>query len=313
MIGLTLKHLRYFAALAANRHFGRAANACAISQPALSLQIKELETMMGGPLVERTSRRIELTTLGEDFLARVHEILTRVDDLEELVRSSTEQLTGRLRLGVIPTIAPYLLPEAITALRQEFPNLEVHPQESITQTLVQNLLASRLDAAIVALPISEKSLSEMPLFREEFYLVRPAEDADKPAPSAEGLQTMHLLLLEEGHCFRDQALSFCDLHGSRPRQILEGNSLSTLVRMVGTGFGATLIPEMALAFETRSADVSVTKFAAPSPFRTIGLLWRKTSPLGDQLAAVGDVIRACATCRTDPVGSAPAEQSRPAT
>ncbi|MEM7506976.1 MAG: hydrogen peroxide-inducible genes activator [Pseudomonadota bacterium] len=291
MIGLTLRHMRYFAALASYRHFGRAAEACAISQPALSLQIKELEAMLGGRLVERTAKQLHLTTLGEDLLARVQEIIVRVDDLEELVRSSKDALSGRLRLGIIPTVAPYLLPQIIKALGARFPDLELQPRETITQSLVENLLGSRLDVAIVALPISEPSLREFALFDEDFYLVRPSSDAGKPAPSPTKLQAMRLLLLEEGHCFRDQALSFCDSIGSKPRHIIEGSSLSTLVQMVGAGIGATLIPHMALPFETRSADVSVVKLPPPGPSRTIGMIWRKASPLGEQLMTVGAIIR----------------------
>ncbi|MEL6965383.1 MAG: hydrogen peroxide-inducible genes activator [Pseudomonadota bacterium] len=291
MIGLTLKHMRYFAALASHRHFRRAAEACAISQPALSLQIKELETMLGSPLVERTARQVHLTTLGEDFLARVQEILIQVDDLEDLVRSSNDAPSGRLRLGIIPTVAPYLLPEIIKALGARFPGLEVQPRETITTSLVAGLLASRLDAAIVALPISEASLREFALFQEEFYLVRPSSEAGKPVPSPSKLQAMRLLLLEEGHCFRDQALSFCDTMGRRPQHIMEGSSLSTLVQMVSAGIGATLIPEMALPFETRSADVAVSKFPAPGPSRTIGMIWRNTNPLAEQLMTIGSIIR----------------------
>ncbi|MEM9440691.1 MAG: hydrogen peroxide-inducible genes activator [Pseudomonadota bacterium] len=291
MIGLTLKHMRYFAALASHRHFRRAAEACAISQPALSLQIKELETMLGSPLVERTARQVHLTTLGEDFLARVQEILIQVDDLEDLVRSSNDAPSGRLRLGIIPTVAPYLLPDIIKALGARFPGLEVQPRETITTSLVAGLLASRLDAAIVALPISEASLREFALFQEEFYLVRPSSEAGKPVPSPSKLQAMRLLLLEEGHCFRDQALSFCDIMGRRPQHIMEGSSLSTLVQMVSAGIGATLIPKMALPFETRSADVTVSKFPATGPSRTIGMIWRHTNPLAEQLMTIGSIIR----------------------
>lgn len=291
MIGLTLRHMRYFVALATHRHFGRAAEACAISQPALSLQIKELEALLGGRLVERTSRQIHLTTLGEDFLERVQQIIVRVDDLEELARSSNETLSGRLRLGVIPTVAPYLLPDIIKALGERFPDLELQPRETITQSLVESLLATRLDVAIVALPISEPSLQEFALFDEEFYLVRPPADADQPVPGPAGLEAMRLLLLEEGHCFRDQALSFCETIGSKPQHIMEGSSLSTLVQMVGAGIGATLIPRMALPFETRSADVSVARLSPPVPSRTIGMIWRKASPLAEQLMTVGAVIR----------------------
>lgn len=291
MIGLTLKHMRYFAALAAHGHFGKAAAACAISQPALSLQIKELETLLGGPLVERAAREIRLTALGEDFLVRAKDILVRVEDLQGLQRSSTGPLSGRLRIGVIPTVAPYLLPSIITALSARFPALEPEPRESITQSLIEDILASRLDVAVVALPVSEPALREFTLFDEDFLLVRPASEKDAPAPSPENMQTMRLLLLEEGHCFRDQALSFCGLTGAKPRHIMEGSSLSTLVQLVGAGMGVTLIPEMALPYETRSADVSVTRFVGEAPARTIGMIWRKTNPLGEQLMQIGAIVR----------------------
>lgn len=291
MKALTLKHIRYFEALATQRHFGRAADVCSISQPALSLQIKELEGIMGGPLVERTAREIRLTAMGEDFLARGSEILQQVEDLSALLRRQAGPFSGRLRLGVIPTVAPYLLPRIIQALGQRYPDLKLEPKETITQSLVHEILASRLDAAIVALPVTEPALQEFALFAEEFLLVRPACDAELPVPTAAVLPTMELLLLEEGHCFRDQALSFCDAGNARPRQIMEGSSLSTLVQMVSAGIGVTLIPEMARSFETRSADVAVSRFHVNPPRRTIGMIWRKTNPLTPELMEMGAIIR----------------------
>ncbi|MEP1587262.1 MAG: LysR substrate-binding domain-containing protein [Tateyamaria sp.] len=290
MKSLTLKHLRYFGALAAHRHFGRAAETCSISQPALSLQIKELEGIMGGPLVERAAREVRLTAMGEDLLARGSEILQQIDDLNGLVRQQAGPFSGRLRLGVIPTVAPYLLPGIIHALADRYPDLKLEPKETITQSLVHEILASRLDAAIVALPVTEPALQEFTLFEEEFLLVRPAHDAGLPVPTAAVLPTMELLLLEEGHCFRDQALSFCDA-SVRPRQIMEGSSLSTLVQMVSAGIGVTLIPEMARAYETRSADVAVSRFDASPPSRSIGMVWRKTNPLSQELMEMGAIIR----------------------
>jgi LysR family transcriptional regulator, hydrogen peroxide-inducible genes activator len=153
------------------------------------------------------------------------------------------------------------------------------------------LAEGRLDTAIVALPVSEPSLTEMPLFEESFVLVRPKEDADKPVPSRDMLREMRLLLLEEGHCFREQALSFCDMGTVRPREILDGSSLSTLVQMVGAGIGVTLIPEIAMPVETRSADVAIARFEDPQPSRRIGMIWRKTSPIAKQLTEVADVVR----------------------
>jgi len=291
---LTLKHLRYFEALANYGHFGRAAEASLISQPALSLQIKELETIMGGPLVERTAREIRLTALGEDLIQHGREILRRVEDLDALVRKRARPFAGRLRFGIIPTVAPYLLPQIIKTLASEFPKLILEPKESITQSLVHEILASRLDVAIVALPISESNLREFALFDEEFLLVRTLQDVDEPVPTASALPEMQLLLLEEGHCFRDQALSFCNLSGFNARKIMEGSSLSTLVQMVSAGIGVTLIPEMALEFETRGTDVSIARFNDSPPKRTIGMIWRKTNPLTDEFMQIGALIRRAA-------------------
>lgn len=286
-----MKHLRYFEALARHGHFGRAADDCAITQPALSVQIKELEELIGAPLVERGSRQIRLTGLGEEFAARVREILRSVDELEDLARASQSPLVGRLRIGVIPTVAPYLLPDVIKELSERFPGLDLRPREAVTQKLIEDLLEARLDTAIVALPISEPSLSEITLFKEEFVLVRPLADARKPVPNSDMLQEMRLLLLEEGHCFRDQALSFCKISSPLPRDLMEGSSLSTLVQMVGAGIGVTLIPQIALPIETRSASVSIARLAHPRPSRTIGMVWRKTNPLSGQFAHIADIVR----------------------
>ena len=303
MIGLTLKHLRYFEALATHEHFGRAAESCAITQPALSLQIKELESMLGGPLVERTSRKVRLTTLGEDFVARARKILFEVDELGDLVRASKDQFAGRLRLGIIPTVGPYLLADTIKALTRHFPGLDIQPRESVTRVLIDDLHASNLDAAIVALPVSEAALREFSLFEEDFVLVRPVEDAERPVPTPDRLREMRLLLLEEGHCFRDQALAFCAMKPARPPYLMEGSSLSTLVQMVGAGMGITLIPEMALALETRAARVAVARFASPGPSRRIGMIWRKTNPLAEHLMQVGAIVRKIAQSKHDGIGA----------
>lgn len=291
MIGLTLKHLRYLDALARHRHFGRAAETCGISQPALSMQIKELESMFGAPLVERGARSVRLTPTGEELLRRGREILLAVDEIDDLVRASQGAAGGRMRLGVIPTVAPYLLPQVVTTLAQRYPTLEVQPREAVTATLIAGLQEGRLDAAIVALPISEPSLREFALFREEFVLVRQAADAGQPVPSPDKLKEMRLLLLEEGHCFRNQALSFCAIDALGPRDLMEGSSLTTLVQMVGAGIGVTLIPEMAVPFETRAARVSVARFPPPGPSRTVGMVWRKTNPLSNEFMQIGAIVR----------------------
>ena len=290
MINVTLRQLRYFDALARHGHFGRAAEACSISQPALSMQIKEMEETVGGVLLERSARQVRLTKFGEELLSRVREILRSVDELGDFARASRDRLAGRLRVGMIPTIAPYLLPKVIENLARLHPELDIHVRETLTPRLIKDVSEGRLDTAIVALPVSETSLTEVALFKETFLLVRPGEDEGAPVPSRESLREMKLLLLEEGHCFRDQALSFCNLQSSPPREMLDASSLSTLVQMVGAGIGVTLIPEMAVAVETRSASVSVARFKNPQPSRTIGMVWRKTSPLARQLLQISEVV-----------------------
>jgi LysR family transcriptional regulator, hydrogen peroxide-inducible genes activator len=290
MASVTHKQLRYFDALTRHGHFGRAADACAISQPALSMQIKELEETLGGVLLERGARHVGLTKFGEEVAQRVRDILRSVDELGDFARASRDQLAGRLRVGMIPTIAPYLLPTVIGNLTRLHPELDIHVRETLTPKLIGELREGRLDTAIVALPVSEPSLTEVALFAENFLLVRPGEAEGTPVPTVKALREMRLLLLEEGHCFRDQALSFCNMHASPPREVLDASSLSTLVQMVSAGIGVTLIPEMAVAVETRSAPVSVARFKNPQPSRTIGMVWRKTSPLARQLMQISEVI-----------------------
>src|SRR5579871_4143808 len=290
MINVTLRQLRYFDALARHGHFGRAAEACAISQPSLSMLIKDMEEMLGGVLLERGARQVTLTKFGEELLSRVREILRSVEELGDFARASRDRLVGRLRVGMIPTIAPYLLPKVIENLARLHPELDIHVRETLTPRLIKEVSEGRLDTAIVALPVSEPTLAEVALFKENFLLVRPGEQDGLPVPSRESLREMKLLLLEEGHCFRDQALSFCKLQSSPPREMLDASSLSTLVQMVGAGIGVTLIPEMALAVETRSASVSVARFKNPQPSRTIGMVWRKTSPLARQLLQISEVV-----------------------
>src|SRR6201988_184074 len=308
MINLTLRQLRYFDALARHGHFGRAANACSISQPALPCKIKELEGARGAVLIERGARQVRLTKFGEDAAQRVRDILRSVDELGDFARASRDQLEGRLRIGMIPTIAPYLLPRIIANLTRMHPELDTQVREALTPKLIQELSEGRLDTAIVALPVSEPSLTEVALFSEDFLLVRPRKDEGTPVPSREMLREMRLLLLEEGHCFRDQALSFCKMHSS-PRELLDASSLSTLVQMVSAGVGVTLIPEMAVSVETRSAAVSVARFKNPQPSRTIGMVWRKTSPLARQLTQISEVVCLSAgKVRKKPVTPSPRSQ-----
>lgn len=294
MTNLTLKQLRYFEALARHGRFRLAADACAISQPALSMQIKELEEELGNELFERGAREVKLTAFGAIFAHRARDILRAVDELGDLARASRNPFLARLRIGIIPTVAPYLLPAIINDLNRTFDGIQIEVRETQTAKLIQELSQGELDVAIVALPVSEPTFTELKLFEEDFVLVRRQEDDDKPVPERDALREMRLLLLEEGHCFRDQALSFCRIGSARPREIMEGSSLSTLVQMVSAGIGVTLIPEMAVPIETRSAQVSIARFPAPPPSRTIGMIWRNSTPLAGQLRQIAEVVRGSA-------------------
>ena len=291
MTNVTIKQLRYFEALAQQQHFGRAAAACAISQPALSVQIRELERELGQALFERSARHVRLTTFGADFAPQARVILQGVEELEAFARVARDPLAGRFRMGIIPTIAPYMLPRLIPALASAFPALDLDVRETLTAQLTRELGEGRIDAAIVALPVSEPGLAEHPLFDEPFLLVRQAAFRGEPVPQRGALGQMRLLLLEEGHCFRDQALSFCQTRSPPPAAGLDGTSLGTLVQMVGAGIGVTIIPQMARSVETRSADVACDPFPEPSPGRRIGMVWRKTNPLAEAFAQIARVVQ----------------------
>ncbi|MEP3299417.1 MAG: LysR substrate-binding domain-containing protein [Pseudoruegeria sp.] len=291
MNNLTLKQLRYFEALAKHAHFGRAAEASAITQPALSMQIRELEETLGSTLFERGARKVRLTSFGETFAHQARNILRSVEELEDLARAARDRLAGRLRIGIIPTIAPYLLPQIIHALSVHFPDIDLRIRETQTEVLLRELSEGRLDSAILALPVSEPAFTEVPLFSEAFVLVRHESEVNEPVPPPELLTEMQLLLLEEGHCFRDQALSFCTTQPALARDGLDASSLATLVQMVGAGIGITLIPEMAILTETKSASVCISRFQEPQPTRSIGMIWRKTNPLAQQLNQIADVVK----------------------
>lgn len=292
MNDISFKKLYYFHALSETLHYGKAAKACAISQPALSVQIKELETSICARLIERDTKHLRLTALGVEFAQKTALILNQVEDLHNIARAASKQFEGRLTIGAIPTIAPYLLPSIIKSLWKSYPKIDVVPIEAITSKLVQSLLDMKIDIAIVALPIEEYAFYEVPLFEEEFMLVRPSSQASEPIPELTELTNHRLLLLEEGHCFRDQALSFCHLNNPKWQNdnVIEGNSLSTLVQMVSAGVGFTLIPKMAVKVESCAANIDIKALPSPPPKRQIGMIWRKSNPLHPHFQTITDYL-----------------------
>lgn len=275
---VTLRQLRYLEALADTLHFGQAAETCAVTQPALSMQIKELESELQVSLMERRKSGIEMTEQGDEIVRRGRVILASVRDLLDYAKHRERVLTGSLKLGAIPSIAPYLLPEALPELQRRFPDLTLQLRETITDTLIRELVSGDLDLILVALPIDDPEIEKLHLFDDKFVLAARLTKG-KRAKVADMLAHERLLLLEEGHCLRDQALSFCRLVTPEARESFGASSLATIVQMVAHGYGITLLPEMAVGIEVRQrSDIRLMHFAAPEPKREIGLAWRKTSP-----------------------------------
>ncbi len=293
MANISLRQLRYFDALAQSLHFGRAAELCAVTQPALSMQIQELEKEIGIVLIERTRAGAKLTPGGEEIARRVASILASIRDLADYARHSASVLTGRLQLGVIPTIAPYVLPKLLPVLRAEHRDLDLHLRETQTQYLLEGLVAGRLDALLLALPVEHAEIETQVLFEDAFVLALPAS-RDLPANTAATpalFENERLLLLEEGHCLRDHALSFCDVKQVENLDTFGTTSLSTIVQMVANGFGVTLLPRMSLETEARRGGIQVLAFAAPEPHRKVGLAWRQSSPRKRDFLELGKIIQ----------------------
>ena len=290
---VSLRQLRYLEALAEALHFGRAAEACAVTQPALSMQIKELEAELQVCLVERRRSGIELTEQGEEIARRGRTILASVRDLLDYAKHRERLLSGSLKLGAIPSIAPYLLPAALPELQRRFPELNLQLRETITETLVRELVGGELDLILVALPIEDAEVETVYLFDDKFVLAAQAStDGLPPMATHDMLAHERLLLLEEGHCLRDQALSFCRLVTPEARESFGASSLATIVQMVAHGYGITLLPEMAVESEVHHRnDIRLLNFAAPEPKREIGLAWRKTSPRRADFMAFAELLK----------------------
>ena len=310
---ITLRQLRYLEALADTLHFGQAAEACAVTQPALSMQIKEMEDDLQVSLIERRKSGIELTEQGEEIVRRGRTILASVRDLLDYAKHRERVLTGTLKLGAIPSIAPYLLPAALPELQRRFPALNLQLRETLTSNLVHELVAGGLDLILIALPIDDPEVETLHLFDDRFILATKATKRNQRLrhASAEMLADDRLLLLEEGHCMRDQALSYCHMLTPEARDSFGASSLATIVQMVANGYGITLLPEMAIASEVHTGgDIRLLRFRAPEPKREIGLAWRKTSPRKRDFIQLAELLRDVAPRRENRRSSSAAKQGR---
>lgn len=291
---VSLKQLRYFDAVARAGHFGRAAEQCAVTQPALSMQIQELEKFLGVQLLERRRNGVILTEGGKEIAQRAAQVLADVRDIVDIARRQDSSLAGPLGFGVIPSIAPYILPQMLPMIRDAFPDLDLHIRESQTQLLVHELLDGQLDVLLLALPVEHPDIETVRLFDDRFLLAMATSHrmSNWVHATPELLEEDRLLLLEEGHCMRDQALAFCSLRRIENINTFGASSLSTLVQMVAHGLGMTLLPELAAPLETRRGDIHLMQFADPEPQRVIGLAWRRSSPRKRHFVELGQMIAA---------------------
>lgn len=273
---MNIRDLKYLVALKEHGHFGKAADACFVSQPALSMQIKKLEEFLGVQLLERTNKSVMFTAIGESMLDRARLILQEADTMKSLAREAADPLGGELQLGIFPTLAPYLLPHVMPKLTKKFPRLSMFLLEEKTGVLLQKLQQGKVDAAIIALPVHDNSLVTVPLFEEEFFLAVPGKHklAKRKIIKSEDIADQTLMLLEEGHCLREQALSFCYRINAAENQCFRATSLETLRHMVASGLGMTLMPRLACQAKD---GVTYIPFRSPKPSRTIGLVWRATA------------------------------------
>lgn len=300
----TLRQLRYLVAVAEHRHFGRAADDCLVTQSTLSAGIQELETILGVNLIVRSKRLCALTPLGEDVVTRAQALLRQAEELVDVAQAGGKPLSGLLRLGVIPTIGPYLLPRALPAVRAVYPDLKLYLREEQTARLLELLARGRLDGAVIALPYDTAGLETLPLGDDGLMIACAARHrfAGQTEIHTEDLRGEPLLLLEDGHCLRDHALTACRLLPGQANEDFQATSLGTLVQMVASGLGATLLPAMAVAVETRrEPNIVVRPLADPGPTRQIALVWRSGSPRSADLTLLGSFLRA-------ELPSAPAEE-----
>jgi LysR family hydrogen peroxide-inducible transcriptional activator len=291
---MNLRDLKYLVALADERHFGRAAERCFVSQPTLSAQIRKLEEYLGVPLVERQPKRVSITPAGEKIVERARRVLQEADAIVELAKSDRDPLAGSLKVALIPTVGPYLLPHVVRRLKRALPRLKLLLYEYQTAPLLEKLRDGEIDMGILALPVQMDGLEATELYDEAFTLAVPADHplAEKERVTTQDLHGVPLLLLEDGHCLRDQALEVCSRVGVQESQDYRATSLETLRQMVAAGHGVTLLPELAAASPVGSArGLRIKPFVKPAPARTIGAVWRKSTTRGPAIEAIANAIR----------------------
>ncbi len=300
---MNIRALQYFVKLAELKHFSKAAVACFVSQPTLSTQIRKLEEELGVSLVERAPRKIMLTPIGEDIAHRARHILRDIEHVKDAARRSKDPETGTIKLGIFPTLAPYLLPHVIPVIRRQYPELRMQLAEEKTEVILNMLDQGRLDAGLLALPVEDHGMEVEVLFEEPFVTAMPSSHplSDKQSISLQDLEGEELLLLEDGHCLRQQALEVCALAGAHERVDFHATSMETLRQMVAANAGVTLMPVLSVKPPIPSTDnITLRPFKAPAPSRTIALVWRSSSPLGGFLRKLADSLKVSAALLREP-------------
>ncbi|MGP2490759.1 hydrogen peroxide-inducible genes activator [Mesorhizobium sp. PUT5] len=313
MIRVTLRQMEYFDALAQTLHFGRAAELMGVSQPALSSQVAEMEERLGCMLFDRSGRVVRMTGEAEELRPRIERILAEVREMEAAMHRDRLAMAGRFRLGIIPTVAPFLLPAILPELKRRHPSLLIEIREAVTAALVEETSAGRLDGFIAALPLDFPSIAAQELFCDRFFLAVPAADPHLVAPpvAPESAVLERLMLLEDGHCMRDQALAVCGRVRPATMTSYRATSLTTLLQMVSHGLGVTLLPEMALEPAQGLRGVRVLPFIEPAPSRTVCLAWRRNGPRQGECLELAGFIRAIHGGAPAPAPGADAEMPMP--
>lgn len=288
---MNLRDLRYLVAVAEFKHFGRAAEACFVSQPTLSTQVKKLEDELGVTLIERTNRQVMLTPVGERIVVQAQKVLREVGQMVHIAEEHKDPYGGEFRLGIIPTVAPYLLPKILAPIKKAFPNLKIHLTEAQTMTLTRLVREGDLDAVVLALPVDEDNLKQAKLYTEPFYFAvsRSHPKAAQKTASMDDLEHEEVLLLEDGHCLRDQALEICHSHNAVENTNFRATSIETLRQMVAANVGITLMPELAIS--PRPGQVRYLPFKDGEPHRDVGLCWRSSSTRDELISELAAVLQ----------------------